>query len=117
MAKNEVKRDAFSISVPVTSAVDSGELVGFNSGLVGVAETSAKLAEDGTTYRATIRTIGVWRLPVGSAATPTIGESVFISPPSAGPGAPVTLAATGTKVGTIVGLPKDTGFLEVALNI
>lgn len=117
MATNEVKRDAFSISVPVTSAVDSGELVGFNSGLVGVAEVDAKLAEDGTTYRATIRTIGVFRLPVGSAATPAIGESVFITAPSAGPGAPVTLAATGTKVGTIVGLPKDTAFLEVALNI
>lgn len=117
MALNEVKRDAFSISVPVTSAVESEDLVGFNSGLVGVAETDAKLAEDGVTYRASIRTIGVFRIPVGSASNPSIGNAVFISPPVAGPGAPVTLAATGTKVGTIVGLPKDTGFLEVALNI
>lgn len=117
MALNEVKRDAFSISVPVTSAVESEDLVAFNSGLVGVAETDAKLSEDGATYRASIRTIGIHRIPVGSTSNPAIGNAVFITPPASGPGAPVTLAASGTKVGTIVGLPKDTNFLEVALNI
>jgi hypothetical protein len=116
MALNEIKRDAFSFSVPCTSAVDSGELIALNSGLAGIAEVDAKLAEDGTTYRTTMRTIGIFQVPVGSAATPTVGESVFITAPAAGPAAPVTLAATGTKVGTIVKLIGST-HLDIALNI
>lgn len=116
MALNEIKRDADSFSVACTSTINSGDLVALNSGLCGVAEVDAKLAEDGTTYVTTIRTVGIWQVPVGSAATPTVGESIFITPPAAGPAALVALAATGTKIGTIVNIPKDTAFLNVVLN-
>lgn len=115
MALNEIKRDADSISVRVTSAVDSGELVAFNSGLCGVAETDAKLNDDGVTYSATIRTVGIFNLPAGSASTPDIGEAVFITPPAAGPASPVAFAASGTKVGTIHSVRPD-GSLYVILN-
>jgi predicted RecA/RadA family phage recombinase len=116
MALNEIKRDADSFSVACTSAVNSGELVALASGLAGVAEVDAHLGEDGSTYYTTIRTVGIWSIPVASHATPTIGESVTVTLPSAGPAAPVTLAATGTKVGTIVGLPKGGTHLYVAIN-
>lgn len=115
MALNEIKRDADSISVNVTNAVESGDLVAFNSGLCGVAETDAKLNEDGATYSATIRTAGIFNLPAGSAGTPATGEAVFITPPAAGPGAPVAFAASGTKVGTIHSVRPD-GSLYVILN-
>lgn len=115
MALNEIKRDADSFSVRCDAAVNSGDLVALASGLAGVAEVDAHLGEGGV-YWTTIRTVGIWQLPVGAAATPAIGEAVFITPPAAGEAEVVTLAATGTKVGTIVGLPKDTTFLDVALN-
>lgn len=117
MALNEIKRDAFSISIACGTTVDSGELVALASGLAGVAEVDAKLAEDGTTYRTTIRTIGIFSIPVGSAATPAIGEAAVVTLPAAGTAEPVTLAATGTKIGTIVGLPTGGTHLYVALNI
>lgn len=117
MALNEIKRDAFSFSVPCTETINSGDLIALNSGLAGVAEVDAHTAEDGTTYRTTMRTIGIWQVPVGSAATPTVGESVFITPPAAGPAALVALAATGTKIGTIVKIVPGGTHLDIALNI
>lgn len=115
MALNEIKRDADSFSIACTSAVESGDLVALNSGLAGIAEVDAHLAEDGTTYRTTIRTVGIWNVPVGSHATPAVGESITITVPAAGPAAPVTLAASGTKIGTIHSVRPD-GSLYVILN-
>lgn len=117
MALNEIKRDADSFSVACGSTVNSGELVALASGLAGVAETDAKLAEDGTTYRCTIRTVGIWSIPVGSAATPAIGEAAVVTLPAAGTAEPVALAATGTKIGTIVKIVPGGTHLDIALNI
>lgn len=115
MALNEIFRDADSLSVAADETVKSGNLVAFNSGLAGVAETDAKdnEAEDG--YVATVRFVGVFKVPAGSASAPAVGKSVFITPPAAGPAAPVTLAATGTKIGTIHSVRPD-GSLFVILN-
>jgi predicted RecA/RadA family phage recombinase len=115
MALNEIKRDADSFSVRCDDAVESGDLVALASGLAGIAEIDAHEGDDGNSWT-TIRTVGIWQVPVGSHATPTIGESITVTLPSAGEAEVVTLAATGTKIGTIVGLPKDTAFLNVVLN-
>lgn len=115
MALNEIKRDAVSFSVRCASNVESGDLIALNSGLAGIAEVDAHEGEVAGEYWTTIRTEGIFAVPVGSHSSPVIGESVTITPPSAGPAEVVALASTGTKVGTIVGIPDSTT-LWVALN-
>jgi len=114
MALNEIKRDADSFSVRADSAVVSGDLVAFASGLAGIAEVDAFVG-DGGLYWTTIRTVGIFDIPVGSHSTPTIGESITITVPSAGEAEKVTLAASGTKIGTIVAIPSAS-LLRVAIN-
>ena len=53
MALNEVYANGESLAYPVNSAVASGDFVVLG-GIVGVAETDAKLGDD-TLYYATIR--------------------------------------------------------------
>lgn len=116
MALNEIKRDADSISVPVDSTVVSSDLVAAASGLVGVAETSAKPNEAGDGYVATVRTVGVFDIPVGSS-TAGIGEAVEVTLPTGNVFETVTLIAegTGSAAGTVVAVAKD-GTPRVALN-
>lgn len=115
MALNEIKRDADSFSVVCDSSVESGDLVALASGLAGIAEVDAHIGE-GSLYWTTIRTVGIFDVPVGSHATPVIGESITITLPSAGEAEPVALAASGTKIGTIVAIPPGGAVLRVAIN-
>lgn len=115
MALNEIKKDTDSISVLCDAAVESGDLIAVNSGLAGVAEVDAHTGDVSGTWT-TVRTRGIFQVPVGSAATPAIGEAVFITPPAAGEFEKVTLAATGTKIGTIISIPPGGTHLWIALN-
>lgn len=106
MATNEIFKDADSLPYAVTSAVVSGNIVVFPSGLVGVAETDAELREDGI-YYATVRTKGVWGFDV-TALAGNIARyaAVYASAtPSAGLGVVGTFAGTtsssNTRIGTI----------------
>ena len=119
MSMNEIYRDGVSLPYPVESTVKSGDLVAFASGLVGVAEVDAKLAEDGTTWMATIRHDGVFAIPAGNNAS-GIGEAAFIADadiPDGNVGETVALAveADGTKIGTVVNI-NDAGAVYVNLN-
>lgn len=103
MAVNEIYRDADSVPYPVAADVVSGDLVVFASGLVGVAETTAKDAEGGGKV-ATIRTKGIYAFALGTGAL-AAGVSVYASTTAAaGVGTKGTLTATAsgnTKVGTV----------------
>ncbi len=114
MAVNEYKRDADSISVPVAETVASGDLVAAASGLVGVAEVDAKANEAGDGFVATVRMVGVFDIPA-DASTAGVGEAVSVTLPAGNVFETVTLAASGDKAGTVVGVAKD-GTLRVALN-
>lgn len=105
MATNEIFRDADSLPWKVGSGVESGGIVVFASGLVGIAETDAELREDGA-YWATVRTKGVWAIPVTAGSAFVAGISVYASStPSSGLGVPGTWAGTtsssNTKIGTV----------------
>lgn len=102
MSMNEVYRDAVSLPWPVEETVVSGDLVAFASGLVGVAEVSAKPNEQGTGFVATIRVDGVFNIPAG-ANDAGIGESAEVTLPTGNVGETVALVASGTgdKAGTI----------------
>lgn len=105
MALNELYRDADSLPYKVGSTVVSGDIVVFASGLVGIAETSAALREDGA-YWATVRTKGVYGIPVTAGTAFVGGVSVYASAtPSSGLGVKGTWAGTtsasNTKIGTV----------------
>ena len=105
MATNEIFKDADSLPWKVASDVDSGDIVVFASGLVGIAETDAEQREDGA-YWATVRTKGVWAIPVTAGTAFAGGISVYASStPSAGLGVKGTWAGTtsssNTKIGTV----------------
>lgn len=105
MAVNEIYKDADSVPYPVPSTIESGDLVVFESGLVGVAETDAKAAEGGG-YVATIRTKGIWVFAFGAGAL-AAGAPIYSSTAgSAGVGALATLTASSNsganpQVGTV----------------
>lgn len=86
MALNEIYRDGESISYKVNSAVVSGDFVVLGgtagatgaaaTGIVGVAETDAKLGEDGN-YYATLRHIGVFTGTTSAATAP--GTAMYLA--------------------------------------
>ncbi len=86
MALNEIYRDGESISYKVNSAVESGMFVVLGgtagatgaaaTGVWGVAETDAKLGEDGN-YYATIRHVGVFTGTTSSAVSP--GTALYLA--------------------------------------
>lgn len=120
MALNEIYRDADSVPYPVASGVESGDLVVFASGLVGVAETDAKPNEAGNGYVATIRTKGIWNFAMPSGAIVT-GTAIYASStPSAGVGVVGTLTGTSTSntlVGTVYrGKPAAAGNIYVRIG-
>lgn len=105
MALNELYRDADSLPYKVGSTVVSGDIVVFASGLVGIAETSAALREDGA-YWATVRTKGVYGIPVTAGTAFVGGISVYASATaSSGLGVKGAWAGTtstsNTKIGTV----------------
>jgi hypothetical protein len=86
MALNEVLAEAFSADYPVNAAVVSGMFVvlggttgaveGAHTGIVGVAETSAKLGDDGL-YYSTLRHIGTY---IGTTALAvSVGNAMYIA--------------------------------------
>lgn len=75
MAKNFVQVGE-NITLPVTSAVKSGELVQVGE-IIGIALTDAK-TDDGTNYYTTLATQGVWELTL--SATTTAGGVVSVQP-------------------------------------
>lgn len=102
MSMNEIYKDADSVPYPVAEAVNSGDLVVFASGLVGVAEIDAKPNEAGTGFVATIRTKGIWAFPYTGALV--TGTAIYASTTaSAGVGTVGTLSTTDTNtlVGTV----------------
>jgi predicted RecA/RadA family phage recombinase len=115
MSMNEIYRDGVSLPYPVASTVESGDLVAFASGLVGVAEVDAKVGEDGSTFFATIRHDGVFAIPAGANAGGIGDSALVVTLPSGNIGEAVALGATGTKIGTIVNINND-GDVYVNLN-
>lgn len=118
MSMNEIYRDGVSLPYPVESTVVSSDLVALASGLAGVAEVDAKLAEDGSTYMATIRHDGVFAIPAGDNDG-AIGDPAVVVLPTGNVAETVALVAidsqTGTKIGTIVNI-NDEGSVYVNLN-
>lgn len=113
MATNELYRDGVSLPYPVESTVVAGDLVAFAGGLVGVAETDAKVGENGSTYYATIRHDGVFGFDDGANAG-GIGDEAWVTLPTGNIGETVTLAAAaGSKAGTIVKIVGTTVFVNL----
>ena len=115
MATNEIFRDADSLPWKVASDVESGDIVVFASGLVGIAETDAEQREDGA-YWATVRTKGVWAIPVTAGTAFVAGLAVYASStPSSGLGVVGTWAGTtsaiNTKIGTVYRAASSTDTL------
>jgi predicted RecA/RadA family phage recombinase len=120
MATNEIYKDADSVPYPVAAAVVSGNLVVFASGLVGVAEVSAKANEQANGFVATIRTQGIWSVPMPSGAI-VVGTAIYASSTaSAGVGVVGTATATATAntlVGTVYrGKPAAAGNIYIRIG-
>lgn len=75
MALNEVYANGESLAYPVNSAVASGDFVVLG-GIVGVAETDAKLGDD-TLYYSTLRHIGVFRGTTSDAVS--VGDAIYLA--------------------------------------
>lgn len=75
MALNEVYANGESLAYPVNSAVASGDFVVLG-GIVGVAETDAKLGDD-TLYYSTLRHIGVFRGTTADAVS--VGDAIYLA--------------------------------------
>lgn len=120
MSTNEIYRDADSLPYPVEEAVQSGDLVVFASGLVGVAETDSKPNEAGTGFVATVRTKGVFSFQMGAGAVTTGVAMYASSTPSAGVGVvgtPTTTSTGNTLVGTVYrGKPAAAGLVYVRIG-
>jgi predicted RecA/RadA family phage recombinase len=86
MALNEVYKEGFSLRYAVNAAVESGMFVCLGgtagatgaaaTGIVGVAETDAVLADDGL-YYATLRHIGVFTGTTAVATSP--GTALYLA--------------------------------------
>ena len=96
MALNEVYANGESLAYPVNSAVASGDFVVLG-GIIGVAETDAKLGDD-TLYYATIRHIGVFRGTTADAVT--VGAAIYLA----------SGATYGTALTTTVGSNELVGY-------
>jgi predicted RecA/RadA family phage recombinase len=103
MAINEVFVNADSLSYAVNSAVVAGNFVvlgGVNAsasatGIVGVAETSAKLGSDGN-YYATLRHDGVFTGTTTDTSAITVGAPLYLAS-AATYGSALTATSTGNK--------------------
>lgn len=105
MAVTELHKDGDSLSWKVASDIVSDDIVVFASGLVGIAEMDAKLGDDGA-YWATVRTKGVFGIPVTAGTAFAGGINVYASSTgSSGLGVKGTWAGTtsasNTKIGTV----------------
>jgi len=125
MALNEVFKDADSLDYAVNSAVVSGNFVvlsGVNAsanatGLVGVAETSAKVASDGL-YYATLRHKGVFTGTTTDTSAIAVGALYLAS--AATYGTALTATATSNKFVGYAYAPKGsttgTQTIQVRIN-
>lgn len=77
MAKNVVFHEGTNLSWPVAAGVKSGDfvLIG-DQGLFGVAMTGRGEGGNASTH-ATVRTEGVFALPVGTTTAADIGDKVY----------------------------------------
>lgn len=106
MALNEIYAVANSLSFPVASTVNSGDLVQVGQ-VVGIAEHDAKLKEDGN-YYATLKLTGAFKLDTED--TISVGAKVYVT--SLGV---VTSTATSNK---LIGhaIKAGTGYVVVRLQ-
>lgn len=103
MAINEIYKDANSLVYPVNSAVVTGDFVVLSgvsastspTGIVGVAETSAKLGAD-TNYYATLRHEGVFTGTTADTAAFAVGAPLYLAS-AATYGSTLTATATSNK--------------------
>ena len=103
MAMNEIYAEADSLNYAVNSAVVSGNFVvlgGVNAstsatGIVGVAETSAKLGDD-TNYYATLRHKGVFTGTTTDTSAIAVGAPLYLAS-GATYGNALTATATSNK--------------------
>jgi predicted RecA/RadA family phage recombinase len=101
MAINEIYKEADSLVYAVNSAVVAGDFVvlsGVNAstsatGIVGVAETSAKLAAD-TNYYATLRHEGVFTGTTADTSAFAVGAPLYLASAAT---YGTSLTATGTS--------------------
>jgi len=75
MALNEVYANGESLAYPVNQNVESGDFVVLG-GIVGVAETDAKLGDD-TLYYSTLRHIGVFRGTTADSVS--VGDAIYLA--------------------------------------
>ena len=125
MAMNEVYADAKSLSYAVNSAVVAGNFVvlgGVNAstsatGIIGVAETSAKLGADGN-YYATLRHDGVFTGTTTDTAAITVGAPLYLAS-AATYGSALTATSTSNKFVGYAYLPKGstTGTQTITVRI
>lgn len=126
MAINEVFKNADSLDYAVNSAVVSGNFVvlgGVNAsanatGIVGVAETSAKVASDGS-YYATLRHKGVFTGTTTDTSAITVGTPLYLAS-AATYGNALTATSTGNKFVGFAYAPKGsttgTQTIQVRIN-
>lgn len=107
MALNEIYAVANSLSFPVASTVNSGDVVKVED-VVGIAEHDAKLKEDGN-YYATLKLTGAFKLTTANNNI-AVGAKVYLT--SAGA---VTSTATSNK---LIGhaIKSGTGYVVVRLQ-
>lgn len=124
MALNEVYKDGFSLRYKVNSAVESGMFVVLGgtagatgaaaTGIIGVAETDAILAEDGNHY-ATLRHVGVFTGTTAAATSP--GTALYLASAATYGTALVTSATSNYFVGYAIGTKGATaGNVPVRIN-
>ena len=126
MALNEVFKNADSLDYAVNSAVVAGNFVVLGgvsastsaTGIVGVAETSAKLATD-TLYYATLRHKGVFTGTTTDTSAITVGAPLYLAS-GATYGNALTATATSNKFVGFAYAPKGsttgTQTIQVRIN-
>lgn len=96
MALNEIYVDANELSLPVDSAVVSGDFVKVGD-LVGVALADAKAGEDGN-YYATVKLSGAFKIAFKSGDTFDVGQKAYGVADGDGIIAEVQESATSAKL-------------------
>ena len=112
MAVNEVYAEADSLSYVVPSATVSGDFVVLG-GIVGVAETSAKLGADTNNY-ATLRHVGVFTGTTSEAVA--VGDAIYLAS-AATRGTALTKTSSGNKLVGYAVLAKGATAGPVAVRI